>query len=241
MEKPTKPQDIEAPAPAEADAVQNSILAKLEQLENRLMASESEKEAYRQMVEELTDLVEERRAAEAEDMLPAAEILYDPYYSKDPYMIVGSIEPDQQFPKGRVVAWKNFRLRMERRGWRGWVPFQYGDELTGDTGEHLTKYIMDPPPRLEGAMQLDSYVRRADLVLAWIDRRIFDARQRQRELETQRQVMAAGSAKTQILRDGVEVVGDGLKTQARPKGGFRMGSEKPVLGEHFTTFPVIKE
>lgn len=230
--------------PIEAtNATQELILAKLAELENRLAAAEDEKEAYRQMVEELNDIVEERRAAGDESMEPAAEILYDPYYSKDPYLIVGSIGPTKDFPEGRIVAWKNFRARMERRGWRGWVPFQYGDELTGETGDLLKQYIIDPPPRLEGNAQLDSYVRRADLVLAWLDKRIFDARQRRRELESQNQVLREGSAKSKVLRDGVEVVGPGLKTQTRPKGGFRMDDpgDRAVVGEHFTVLPVTKE
>lgn len=239
-------QNVEATPDHEVEAsnaTQELILAKLAELENRLAAAEDEKEAYRQMVEELNDIVEERRAAGDESLEPAAEILYDPYYSKDPYLIVGSIEPTKDFPAGRVVAWKNFRARMERRGWRGWVPFQYGDELTGETGELLKQYIMDPPPRLEGNAQLDSYVRRADLVLAWLDTRIFDARQRRRELESQNQVLREGSAKSKVLRDGVEVVGPGLKTQTRPKGGFRMNdpADRAVVGEHFTVLPVTKE
>lgn len=225
------------------NAAQEMILEKLTELENRLSAAEDEKETYRQMVEELTDIVEEQRAAGDESFEPAAEVLYDPYYSKNPYVIVGSIAPDKDFPEGRVVAWKNFRSRTERRGWRGWNMFKYGDELTGENGEHLSQYIVDPPPRMEGVAQLDSYVRRADLVLAWLDKRIFDARQRRRELESQRQSMQEGSAKTTVIRDGVEVVGPGLKTQARPKGGFRMNDpgDRAIVGKHHTVLPVTKD
>ena len=243
-ESPKNVDSHEQAVEAEAgNATQELILLKLAELENRLAASEDEKESYRQMVEDLTDIVEERRAAGDESFEPAAEVLYDPYYSKDPYRIVGSIPPTKDYPEGRVVAWKNFRARMERRGWRGWNAFQYGDELTGETGEHLTQFIMDPPPRLEGAAQLDSYVRRADLVLAWLDRRIFDARQRRRELESQRAAMREGSAATTTIRDGVEVVGAGMKTQTRPKGGFRMNDpgDRAVVGKHHTVLPVTKE
>lgn len=140
-----------------------------------------------------------------------------------------TVPADDNFPEGQVLGWKSERYRKDR-GWRGWIPFRYGDEYTGDTGEKLTDYMVDPPIKGEGEAEgdFDMYVRRKGLILARMDKRISDARDRKRERKNAIQRGAAQSGQTHVIRDGVEIVGEGMKDQERPSGGWKMG-EKPVL------------
>ena len=228
MEQSPKPKK----ASKKDDQIQK-MLDRLTNLEDRLET----KEAEAQMLEETIADMRQQYELDGFTEEPEAEILYDPYYSKRPYMIIGEIPPDQTFPEGQVLGWKNEKHREQRRGWRGWRPMGYGDQYTGKDGELLKNYIVDPPPRMEGSTKMDNWVRRTDSVLCRLDKRIFDARQTRRETLSRRNVSGAGSSRTQVLKDGVEVVGAGLRTQDRPAGGFRMG-EKRIAGEHHQDLPV---
>lgn len=201
--------------------------ARLSTLEDRLETADAENTLLTETMEQMkSDFVDSGFIEE-----PEAEVLYDPYYSKRPYQIIGEIPPDANYPEGQVLGWKNESHREQRRGWRGWIPMEYGDQYTGEDGVHLSKYIVDVPPRLEGSAKIDNNVRRADSLLCRLDKRIFVSRQKRRETLAKRNVSQAGTSRTNVLRDGVSVTGDGLRSQARPAGGFKMG-EKQIVGEH---------
>jgi hypothetical protein len=216
------------------------LQTQISKLEVRLETAESEKDVYEEEVAALRESLEDFQRDTGEDIEPQAEVSADPWYSKNPFKIIGEIPPDKAHPTGQVLSWLNVKHRMERRGFRGWTLLQYGDEYTGENGEKLADYILDVPPRMEGSARMDSYVRRADSALGRIDKYIFEARQRQRVLDSQRNVAQAGSPRTTKLREGVEVVGPGLKTQKRPAGGWKRG-ETPVVGEHHQRLPVTKK
>jgi hypothetical protein len=213
---------------------------KLTELETRLETAESEKGLYEEQVEELQSMLREYQDMTGEEIEPEAEILYDPFYSKNPFKIIGEIPPNEEAPGGQILAWKNPKHRQERRGWRGWIPLEYGDKYTGDNGELLSNYIPDVPPRLEGSSKVDNYVRRADCVLCRIKKEWFEARQQQRMIDSQRNVKREGSSKTIELGEGIRVVGPGLREQKRPSGGFKRG-EKPIVGPHHQRLPVTEK
>ena len=147
-------------------------------------------------------------------------LLYDPFNSKNPFKIIGEIEPDKDYPEGAIVAWKSPVYR-ERRQWRGWKPFTYGDEYAGKKGEFLNKYIPDPPPMLAASASLDNYVRRGDVVLSRLDKRIWMTRQEQRLLKSRERQGLHGGDQVTVLGDGIEITGEGTKQSRRPRGGFR--------------------
>lgn len=223
------------PKVSKKDELLTRMEARLTDLEDRLETSDAEKTLLEETIVEMQ--AEFVGAGFVEE--PEAEVLYDPYYSKNPYQIIGEIPPDAKYPAGQVLGWKNEKHREERRGWRGWIPMEYGDEYTGEGGKLLAQYIVDPPPRLEGSSKMDNTVRRADVVLCRLDKAIFETRQKRRETLGNRNVSAAGSSGTKVLRDGVEVTGAGLQKQARPAGGFKIG-EKAIVGEDHQKFPVKK-
>ena len=223
------------PKVSKKDEVLARMEARLTDLEDRLEVSDAENTILQETIVEMQSEFVDAGFTEE----PEAEVLYDPYYSRNPYQIIGEIPPDKNYPAGQVLGWKNEKHREERRGWRGWIPMVYGDEYTGEDGKFLPKYIIDPPPRLEGSSKMDNNVRRADSLLCRLDKRIFDARQKRRETLGNRNVSTAGSSGTKVLRDGVEVTGAGLQKQARPAGGFKIG-EKAIVGADHQKFPVKK-
>jgi hypothetical protein len=225
MKKETKP--------TASEEMLSRMELRLTDLEDRLEVAEAEKIVLEETVVDMREQYTQGGMAEE----PEAEVLYDPYYSRNPYQIIGEIPPDATFPDGQVLGWKNEKHREERRGWRGWIPLEYGDKYTGKTGELLQKYIIDPPPRLEGSSKMDNNVRRADSILCRLDKKIFDTRQTRRELLSKRNTSSSGSGRTQVLRDGIEVTGSGMRDQKRPAGGYKIG-EKQAVGEHHQEFPV---
>ena len=229
MVKSTEPK-VTAEAEPKADP-QAPLLERMEQrlteLEDRLETKDAENTLLEETIAELRLQFE----ADGFDEEPKAEIERDPYYSKNPYMLIGEIPPDQAYPEGQVLGWKNEKHREQRRGWRGWNPMSYGDKYTGKDGSLLSTYVVDPPPRLEGSTKMDNWVRRADTVLCRLDKRIFEARQVRRETTSKRNTVVSGSGKTKVLRDGIELVGSGLRDQARPAGGYKR-RETPLVGEH---------
>lgn len=230
MEESPKPK-----APTTKDLL-SKMDERLSALDDRLSIADAENVVLNETIANMRLQYEEDGFTED----PEAETLYDPFYSKRPYQIVGEIPPDAAYPEGQVLGWKNEDHREKRRGWRGWSYLSYGDKYTGKNGELLRNYITDTPPRLEGSSKMDNHVRRADSVLCRLDKRIFETRQKRRQTTSSRNVAEAGSGRTKVLRDGVEVVGAGLRDQDRPVGGFKLG-EKQVVGEHHQKFPVRPE
>lgn len=166
---------------------------------------------YKKMVEDLRTEVQEGKGQVTRNAIEdAIELLFDPYESDRPYDIAAELPGTQECPQGRVLGWKNLRWR-ERRGMRGWVEVRYGDEIAGDNGVNLTKYIKDPPSHMEGSAKIDSIVRRGDLALCWIDKRVFMARQLRRELEAARNRGLFENEQETLIRDGLKIFGPGLK------------------------------
>lgn len=231
-----KNESSKAEAPkVDKDALLLKLDTRLTELEDRLEVSDAENQI---LTETITNLKAEYDAGGYVEE-PEAEVLYDPYYSRNPYQIVGEIAPDANYPEGQVLGWKNEKHREQRRGWRGWIPLEYGDKYAGKEGKLLQNYIIDPPPRMAGSAAMDNNVRRTDSVLCRLDKRIFDTRQSRRETLGKRNISEAGSSRTKVLREGVEVTGSGLKDQDRPAGGFKQ-HEVAVVGEHHQKFNIRK-
>ncbi len=96
-----------------------------------------------------------------------AKVVYDPYDSQNPHKILAD-------PPGFKLGWKNPLYRDGHRGWRGWRVVEHDSEI----GRNLKRYLLDPPRRMEHAV--DNYVRRGDSVLCFLERDIWEARQKRR-------------------------------------------------------------
>jgi hypothetical protein len=214
--------------------------AQMEQrFKDRMQAIEEELAEQRKLTAQYRNELEAGREDADDELFDESEatLLYDPFDSKNPFKVIGEIEPDDEYPNGAVVAWKSPAYRA-RRQWRGWTPFTYGDRYTGKNGEGLTKYIPDPPPLIDSD-GLDSYVRRGDVLLARLDKRIWESRQTRRIMESNRNRGKAGSRAKTVLGDGVEIVGQGISKSQRPRGGFRPEQESAPLapGAHRLAHP----
>lgn len=95
------------------------------------------------------------------------QILHDPFDAKNPHKIIAD-------PPGFKLGWKNPVYRDGHRGWRGWQAVEHDSEI----GRNLKRYLLDPPRRMEHAV--DNYVRRGDSVLCYIDEEMWLARQNKR-------------------------------------------------------------
>jgi hypothetical protein len=217
-----------------------------ETLVNRLEAKEIENLEYREMLVEMKLGLEEREA-EGEVIERDGEIVYDPYDSHDPFGILASIPPSDDYPEGRALGWKSPRYR-EKRGWRGWFPIEHGDSVAGENDQFLANYISDPPERMVGPDVLDNCIRRGDMVLSWIDARIWSERQHKRELLARKRTLQAGSGKTEILRDGVEIVGKGATKSHNPRREFNIPAPIPTyttpegnVDKVRSAFPVLRK
>lgn len=219
-----KPTDTKSPAAKAAPDVSaltgviDDLKLQMELITDRLEVSDIEKIELQETIANLKLGLDEREAT-GEVIERGGEIVFDPYDSHDPFAIIGAIPVSPEFPEGQTLAWKSPDYR-KRRGWRGWIPVEYGDKYAGKDNEFLSNYIVDPPERMVGPDQIDNCVRRGDLVLSWIDSRIWDERQTKRELLAKRRQIAAGSGATQILRDGVEITGPGRKAAKNPRKEF---------------------
>jgi len=160
------------------------------------------------------ELVAKLKAEIAEAPEPVegdATVLYDPYQSQRAFRVMGQLPATQEFPEGQTLSWKSATYR-DRRGWRGWIPLQYGDEYTGKTGEKLSEYIDDPPRRMP--LQTDSYVRRGDMILCRLDTRMYNARQATRTIKAARQQGLGEEEARQVGLSGV-----GAREDLRPRSG----------------------
>ncbi len=222
---------MSAKQPTKAE-LQEKFDARMKQMEEELATQRELTAHYRSELEAGRDDPDEDLFDESQ-----AQVLYDPYDSKNPFKIVGEIPKCDEYPEGAIVSWKSPAYRA-RRQWRGWIPFEYGDEFTGKSGEKLEQFIPDPPPRMDNAT-LDNFVRRGDVILARLDKRIYESRQAKRIMESQRNTGKAGSRAKTVLGDGVEIVGHGLKPSERPRGGFRPEQESAPLapGAHRSAHP----
>jgi hypothetical protein len=167
------------------------------------------------------------KIAKGETIDANVQMLKDPFTSRNPHQI-------KAHPPDKVLSWKNPRYRQER-GWRGWSPVSYDDEI----GRTLSSYIDGPPHKMEGSATLDNYVRRGtDSVLCWIPKDVWLARQ----LEQSRRALEAearAAMRGQIaIRSGVMLTGDGGVKQStgrdksqREIDGELMGSREMLSQE----------
>lgn len=166
-------------------------------------------ETLEDMVDEKMALMEEKLAnmRNAGEAVPQADV--EPIY-EDPFdgQYGHKIKAD---PPGFRLGWKNEKMREPSmggsRGWRGWEPITYDDDI----GRNLSEYLAAPPARMEGSSQLDNKVRRGDTILCKLPEEIWLARQRKRtDKDAARRGVAAGARNRQI-QPGVVTTGDGLK------------------------------
>jgi hypothetical protein len=163
------------------------------------------------------DLRAELRAADEpapENFEPKAELIHDPYDSHNALSILKEIEPNVEFPAGQVLAWKSPYYRATR-GWRGWIPLQWGDEYTGENGEKLVDLIAEIPHRMAEQERQDSYVRRGDVILCRLDKNIFTARQQKRVDKSNSLRGKTGADMDVPNMPNAQIVGDGLTRSER--------------------------
>ena len=198
----------------------NEELAALKQQE-----IQEELAIYKQMVDDLKVQMEDGKGEVTRDEINRAmEVLYDPYDVQDPFSIKKELAPDVTDPDGQVLQWKSPRYR-ERRTWMGWIPVQWGDKYGND--EVLEEHLTALPIRMKGPDQIDSYVRRGDMVLARLNKRIWQSRQLKRELLQAQQQGFYENGQEQIVREGLRIVGKGLQ---------RDDAKKPKTSERYQEF-----
>lgn len=140
-----------------------------------------------------------------------AIVVKDPYSDQNPFKINGKIPPNDEFPEGQVLRWCNEEVR-KTRGWRGWIPLEWGDEYTGEKGELLLGYgITDIPAQLSGPDRIDNSVRRGDVMLCRLRSEWWDQRRQARKDEDARlRSKATGPDTMTIKSPGVRSVGTGM-------------------------------
>ena len=138
------------------------------QLANIVEERSELRDALMNLDERVTAMATQRSAQEG-TYDPEPELLYDPFDEQNPHAILKN-------PDGWVLSWKNPEYRAHR-GWRGWIPIEFDDEI----GQKLGEYLNDPPERMAGMAQIDNYVRRGtDSILCKLPQEIWDARQQKR-------------------------------------------------------------
>ena len=135
----------------------------IETAELRKQLYESEQQVKFLTKQRMDGVIEE---AVKKEQLREPRVLRDPFDVQNPHKILAH-------PPGLRLRWANPRYR-EHRGWRGWEPVHYDDEV----GKNLSKYINDPPRRMEH--NVDNLVRRGDSILCRIDEQMWEARQQRR-------------------------------------------------------------
>lgn len=207
---------------ARMETLMQEMASGQELLEARLRQSEGEKEQLMELVANA-----EAKAREREEsgipMQPKVDLLYDPYDVQNPLAIVKDIPPSEGYPLGQKLAWKDPQYRDNDRGWRGWIPIRFEDDID------LSEYIPDPPQRFMGEAEMDGYVRRAGLVLARLDMRLWEARNQRRE---QKSLEARGLANpadpVNFDRSGIQITDEGSHSEEKPS----FGKTPEPMGEH---------
>lgn len=205
--------------------------------------SEQNKVLMEQLERLRTEMREGKQQADRDVIGEAISVLSDPYDLQSPFRITKDIPPDDEYPEGQVLRWLGVRWR-ESRTLRGWKPLQWGDKYTGKHGEKLREYIGDPPERMQGPDQIDSYIRRGDTFLGRLDKRIWHARRAKPVLEDARRLGGLQEGQTVKLGTGVYLTGDGIKKDTEiTKREERSGPDIPFdkesgTGAHRTELPV---
>ncbi len=188
----------------------------LDAIQNEQQSLESQIAALPRKFDTSVALPTDRLASQATpDEVERAQVLRDPWAGQNALQIL-------RHPPGKRLQWINPQYR-EKRGMRGWNPVRYDDAI----GRELHLYINDPPSRMEGLMDIGQVVRRGDVVLAWIDEGIFQARIA-RGQERAHRGMKSGAARDnkkfgahgKTFGRGLEDDPDPKYRRARPAPGF---------------------
>ena len=232
----TKPEVTSEDLTTLTDMV-NKLSTKLEESIDLSEIREAENVELQEQILRLEKSITERET-DGEYIERDVNILHDPYDEKNAYQILSEIPGDDESPEGWVLGWKNPEYR-EKRGMRGWIEMEHGDNYCGKDDTLLKNYLNDPPERMVGAESIDSYVRRGGMILCRIPKNLWLARQQKRTRDSQRKQTTAGSAREEILRDGVLITGAGLKDDYANRKKF--GAPPPKVGETEgrTSHPVI--
>jgi len=154
------------------------------------------------------------------EVKPTGKVTYDPFTVSEPFKIEKRLPPDDEAPEGWQLGWKNEHLRNGSGiGWRGWIPMEYGDKWTGESGELLQPYIPDAPRRMVGPDRIDNLVRRADTILCRIRADWFDQRQMASAAESQARVENLRVPEGDVILPGVKTIGGGRQVDNNPTFG----------------------
>jgi len=135
-----------------------------------------------------------------------ATVISDPYTSQSPFRITGEIPPDDEYSHGQVLRWCNETVRNRARGWRGWIPLEWGDKYTGQHGEKLKEYgIADTPVRMQGPDHTDNLVRRGDVILCRLRKEWFEQRREAVRAEDKRRRKKISGQDTIAIKTRVPV------------------------------------
>ena len=177
-------------------------------LQKQLELAEEEREAAATDMQERVERMEKLLAGSADNDIPTPDpnLFYDPYDA--PHKIL-------KHPEGKRLSWKNPLLR-DQRGWRGWTPVTYDDEI----GSKLLEYITEAPTQMSNIATQDNYVRRGtDSILSWLPQELWDHRQMVRESRAQRKQRAANNVSGLQTGNGVSSYGDGVVEETNPAKG----------------------
>jgi hypothetical protein len=196
---------------------QNPTKAELQEENEQLKAAN---DAFEDRLARMEELIAQQQAA-GEYTGP------EPVVYNDPFDAGTNPHHFKKHPDGMVLSWKNPNLRNDKaKGWRGWVPVTYDSEI----GQNLSEYLSDPPMKMAGIAEQDNYVRRGtDSILCTLPEEIWKARQLKREEKALRKQQAAAVNRNQVLRPGVSTTGDGVQTESRPVGGFKVRENAPPI------------
>lgn len=136
------------------------------------------------------------------------KLIDDPYKRQNPFEVRGDLPGDDDHPEGYAVTWLNPKIR-EQLGMNGWEYLKWGDPCVGEKGEKLQSIIPDLPAIMQGQDRQDSLVRRQDMILGRLPKKLWDARQQWRELESARRISSLKEetrARLQAKHRGLNVV-----------------------------------
>lgn len=230
MRKPPKPQpaDTTPPAPerkSPEEIDQAALLDTVQAQAETIELQQSQMEDFMDLVNDLKSRVEAQEDA-GEEVVRESDVFIDPYEGHDGLDFVCQvIPPDSNFEFGRQLKWINPKLRSEI-GMRGWEPVKFGASfLLGEVkdletskvsevpGAKLGDYLKATPSRMEGSDRRDDHIRRGDLILCWIDMKIYIARMRRRDEDAMKKRILLSNENDQLDvhgRRGAHVIGPGL-------------------------------
>lgn len=245
-----KPADVNAPGPEKKSQEELNVAGLLEIVQaqaDTIARHEKAQEDFADLVNDLRGRVEAQEEA-GEPVERESDVFVDPFEDHDALVFkCDVIPPDSNWEFGRKLKWINPRLRDEI-GMRGWEPVKLGDSFllaevkdieTGKVSEvagaGLSKYLHAIPTRMEGSSRLDDHVRRGDLILCWIDMKIYIARMRRRDEDALKKRLMLSDEGDQYDvhgRRGAHVVGPGLTRGGDPRQ--RQSSKSRYMPENLS-------